>query len=216
METCSVTGCQGKHKCGGYCNKHYQQMRLYGKIKEKLILNSNNFIINNNICWIVLYNQKYIEIARAKFYTKYYNQIKDSELTWYLSDNGYIRANWNDENNQKHTTSLHEAIIQLSGQIIPDDKEIDHRDRDKLNCLDENLRFCTRSQNNQNREKFKNNTSNEKGVSWYKITQKWRARIGVNNKPKHLGYFDTKEEATEAYNKAAIENFGEFAVLNKV
>ena len=42
-------------------------------------------------------------------------------------------------------------------------------------------------------------TSKLKGVSWHKSKGKWRACITVNGKSKHIGYFDSEEEAHEAY-----------------
>ena len=40
------------------------------------------------------------------------------------------------------------------------------------------------------------------------------ARIIVNGKRKHLGRYNTKEEAAEARRQAEIEYFGEFAPNN--
>jgi hypothetical protein len=45
------------------------------------------------------------------------------------------------------------------------------------------------------------NTSKYKGVNWYKPYKKWRACF-YNGTTKHLGYFDTEEQAHEAYQKA--------------
>jgi hypothetical protein len=45
---------------------------------------------------------------------------------------------------------------------------------------------------------------------------KYRARIRVNTKLLHLGYFKTSREAAIAYNEAAIKYFGEYAYLNKI
>ena len=42
-------------------------------------------------------------------------------------------------------------------------------------------------------------TSKYKGVSWHKNSHKWIARITVNSKLKHLGYFNSEEEAHQAY-----------------
>ena len=146
----------------------------------------------------------------------YYDIIKDSELKWYFGNHGYAVAKWIDKNNQKQCTFLHEAIIQLSGQIISNDHQIDHKDGNKLNCLDDNLRICTYAQNNQNKDKLKTNTSGYKGVHWHKDTKKWQAQISINCKLRWLGNFDKIEDAAKAYNVAASQYYGEFAKLNNI
>jgi hypothetical protein len=50
-----------------------------------------------------------------------------------------------------------------------------------------------------------------RGVSWDKGHNKWRACIKISGRQKRLGDFNTAEAASEAYNKAAEELFGEFA-----
>ena len=70
-----------------------------------------------------------------------------------------------------------------------------------------NLREATHSQNQANK-KYRNN-SGYKGVS--KNKNKWQANIKVGKKTLYLGYFDTKEEAHEAYKQASIKHHGEFA-----
>jgi hypothetical protein len=56
-----------------------------------------------------------------------------------------------------------------------------------------------------------NNKSGTKGVSFQKFKNKWRAIVVVLGKSIHLGYFDTKEEATIVRQTKAIELFKEFA-----
>jgi len=75
---------------------------------------------------------------------------------------------------------------------------IDHINRDKLDNRKSNLRIVTQKENSQNRGISRNNTSSVKGVSWNNQNGKWRARIGVNNKMKHLGYFNNIEDAKKA------------------
>ena len=93
----------------------------------------------------------------------------------------------------------------------PRDKVIDHKDRNKLNNCKANLRVCTQAQNCRNVGALKNNKSGLKGVSWYRKSRKWKAEINLNKKVKWLGLFNTKEEASEAYKKAALQLHGEFA-----
>lgn len=57
-------------------------------------------------------------------------------------------------------------------------------------------------------------SSQYKGISYNKKTNKWRARIICNGNEIHIGVFPTEEEAVIAYNKKAIELFGEEAKLN--
>lgn len=88
---------------------------------------------------------------------------------------------------------------------------VDHIDGNGLNNQRANMRLATRSQNEWNKGRYKNNTSGYKGVSWHKQREAWRASIYVHSKQKHLGLFDTPEEASEAYAEAANKYHGEFA-----
>jgi hypothetical protein len=90
-------------------------------------------------------------------------------------------------------------------------KQIDHIDGNRSNNSFSNLREATISQNHFNIGKTASNKTGFKGVSWFKRTRKWRARITVSRKGRTIGYFDTKEEAHEAYKAAAAEYHGEFA-----
>ena len=82
-------------------------------------------------------------------------------------------------------------------------KDIDHIDRNPSNNKFVNLRAVTKSENQHNRLKQRNNTSGYKGVVYFKLTNKWRAAIWANNAPIYLGYFDTPAEAGAAYTDAA-------------
>ena len=48
----------------------------------------------------------------------------------------------------------------------------------------------------------KSNTSGYRGVTWHRAKQKWVARIQFRGKTYHLGYFDSPEEASAAYQAA--------------
>ena len=78
----------------------------------------------------------------------------------------------------------------------------------------ENCRWISSAQQSYNRPPGKLNASGFKGVSGR--DSKWRARISVDKKSIHLGYFQTRIEAAKAYNKAAIHCHGEFAWLNPI
>lgn len=93
------------------------------------------------------------------------------------------------------------AWLYMTGELL---KDIDHIDRNPSNNRFSNLRSVTKSQNQHNRIKQYNNTSGYKGVIYYKRTGKWRACIYVNNKCHSLGYFHTAEQASIAYQTAAM------------
>lgn len=106
---------------------------------------------------------------------------------------------------------MHREVLQAqSGSIV------DHVNRNGLDNRRQNLRFVTNSQNCWNRIGVQNTTSKYKGVSWDRRRIKWRAKIVHNGKIYHIGRFDSEEEAALAYNKKAIELYGEYACLNIV
>lgn len=80
----------------------------------------------------------------------------------------------------------------------------------------ENCRWVTPQQNQMNTSSRVNSTSKYKGVCWFKTREKWVARIMINGKTKHLGYFLDELDAALAYNEAAKELFGEYAHINDI
>lgn len=93
----------------------------------------------------------------------------------------------------------------------PKGMEVDHIDGNGLNNTRSNLRVCTHSENNCNRQMSSTNTSGFKGVSWHKAAKKWRATINLSNKHIHIGTFSTPLEAYEAYCEACVKYHGEFS-----
>ena len=118
---------------------------------------------------------------------------------------GYLRIVIYEDKTRK-TISIH-RLVALCFLDNPDNKPcVDHIDRNIINNKVENLRWCSRQQNQMNRDKQKNNTSGFKGVSYNKQNQKWLAKI----QNKHLGYYETAEEASHVYQEASKKLFGEF------
>jgi hypothetical protein len=105
----------------------------------------------------------------------------------------------------------HRIVYLLAFGVDPKELYIDHINGNVKNNSPENLRLATNAQNQWNRGAYRNNTSGFKGVHWHKQRQKWQAGIKHHGKPRHLGLFDTPEEAHAAYTRAAAELHGEFA-----
>lgn len=95
-------------------------------------------------------------------------------------------------------------------------QQVDHRrPADTLDNRRENLRFATSRENKRNaRKRLTPTSSRYKGVSWDAENGKWRACTTTNSKILNLGRFASEEEAARAYDRAAREQFGEFALLN--
>lgn len=93
---------------------------------------------------------------------------------------------------------------------------VDHIDGNRKNNAINNLRFCTNSQNQMNSVKKPHTSSQFKGVSLHTSTNLWIASVTKQGKRYHLGLFTDEIEAAKAYNKKAIELFGEFANLNVI
>ena len=107
-------------------------------------------------------------------------------------------------------------LVGISFLENPDNKPmIDHIDENKANNNVKNLRWATRKDNSCNRGKPKNNTTGFKGVSFYKPLNKYKAYININGKIKHLGYYETAEQASKIYDDKAEKIHGNFFYKNK-
>lgn len=130
-----------------------------------------------------------------------------SEYPWHYSQ-GYA-ARMSPKPQRK--IFLHRSIL-----MPPNGMFIDHINGDSLDNRRENLRICTRAENQHNQKILGRSTSGFKGVSWHKRIKKWNVKIRVAMKDVHLGYFTEKVEAARAYNEGAKKYYGAFACLNPV
>lgn len=93
----------------------------------------------------------------------------------------------------------------------PPGMETDHRNGNGLDNRRENLRSATKTQQRHNQRIAVNNVSGVKGVGFHKARQKWHAYISVDDKQRHVGLFDTLDEAKSAREAAMKLLHGEFA-----
>ena len=96
--------------------------------------------------------------------------------------------------------SIH-RLVALHFIKNPDNKpKVDHIDQNKQNNNKSNLRWATV------RENCSNTCNNNEYIGVSKTHNRYRAVIRVDDKNIHLGYYATKEEASNAYQKALDEH----------
>lgn len=76
------------------------------------------------------------------------------------------RSKWTKE--KQTTILLHRVILNA-----PDDKHVDHRNGDGLDCRKLNLRLATQQQNNLNVRKHRDNSTGFKGVRKHSLCSKY-------------------------------------------
>lgn len=93
--------------------------------------------------------------------------------------------------------------------------DLDHENLRKDDNRFDNLRPATDSQNKANVSANSNNRLGVKGVYFRgHLSRPFVASIQVNGRKRHLGCFETAEEAGAAYALAASSHFGEFARMH--
>jgi hypothetical protein len=95
-----------------------------------------------------------------------------------------------------YRTRVHRFGYYCIHKTLP--KSIDHINRDKSDNRIVNLRDGSKDINIRNTERVEK----AKGYWWAKHTNRWVAAIKINYKSIHLGYFNTEEEAHNAYLQA--------------
>jgi len=143
-----------------------------------------------------------------------------AQFNWHRMATGYAGSTMGSDPRRKGEShpgpkTMHRVVVGRIVGEIPKGYEIDHANHDRLDNTRPNLRLCTRAQNmaNMRAEQYAG-SSQYKGVA--RCRNKWRAQISENDTGKHLGTFNSEAAAAAAYNRAAREMFGEFAVLNDV
>lgn len=132
-------------------------------------------------------------------------EYKDGELLWKIKRSGTkgigtIAGSIYNDGYRVATVNgnrygVHRLIWILHNDFIQDGCEIDHIDGNRLNNNISNLRCVNRKENSFNK-------TTSKGYCWDKSVNKWKAYITIDGKGKHLGHFDTENDAESAYLKA--------------
>lgn len=125
---------------------------------------------------------------------------------------GYARKNVIGPDRKQHPEFMHRWILGLEWG---DPRPGDHINHDSLDNRRSNLRICSDMKDNATNVSARVGCSSRfKGVSWHKAGNRWRAYISFDGKHQHIGSYVTEEEAARAYDRAAIEHYGEFVCTN--
>lgn len=158
----------------------------------------NEYEVRGDVTAIIINSPKYGR-HETLISTSKLDRAKEFPSSWHLywskcTDSFYVQGNMKQVNGIGKTTRLHRWITNA-----PIDMQVDHIDHLTLNNVDSNLRILTQRENLQNRKGAQTNSkSGVRGVSWREDRKKWRAHITINQVFKHIGSFDTIEEAEQA------------------
>lgn len=138
---------------------------------------------------------------------EFYFDLEDFDLIkdycWQVDTYGYVVTT---------TVRMHRLIMNVNDLNI----DVDHKNHNTKDNRKGNLRLTTKSQNQMNKKKSKNNTSGVTGVSFMKNRNKWISYIQKDNKNHILGYFVNFEEAVNARKDAEEKLFGEYSYKNSI
>ncbi len=96
---------------------------------------------------------------------------------------------------------LHRLVAErITGRPLTTQEIVDHINKDPLDNTRGNLRVTDRSINAMNGRKHLDSTSRFKGVTFHRKTRKYNAKATYKGVCHSAGYFNTAEEASDAYN----------------
>lgn len=157
--------------------------------------------------------ERYMSGTSSKMY-----RAKDIKLKFGMNSKGYYAVNLCKYHSVKRFLVhrlVAETFIENNGH-----KVVDHINRDITDNNVSNLRWCTQQENMLNKKHQKkryDNKSGHTGVTWGANINKWRVWLWDRNLKKniYIGNFKSKKLAAIAYNKKAVELWGDDAYQNQ-
>lgn len=132
------------------------------------------------------------------------------QFSWITRSDGYPARLFPYKKGEK------QKYIYMHHDLLKTKELVDHKNGNNLDYRRSNLRIANKQKNAANCKLHKHNTSGYKGVSYMKLNKIFRGYIVYKDKQISLGCFKSAEEAAKAYDKKALELFGEFARTNKM
>lgn len=135
-----------------------------------------------------------------------YWECSGEDAVWALAkswklDNGYVVEGGRDGEDAHRLIKEREL-----GHELASDEHVHHRDENPLNNQRDNLLVMTRAEHARHNHSWRSRSGLPPGVR--SVGRRNEARITRDGKTRSLGYFDTPEEASAAYQKALREESG--------
>lgn len=150
----------------------------------------NRYVIDGDVTTVfVKYKGKVVETV---INTDDLEKLLKINATWHVHEkklNNYIKTNRTHQG-KRNNLYLHQVICVAEKPLV-----VDHINRNTLDNRKCNLRPTTRSVNCYNQESKR---GNDRGISWDKLTNKWKAYIKISGKQKQLGRFSSIDDARAA------------------
>lgn len=137
-------------------------------------------------------------------------RVSVGQIAGCLNNDGYVLISVAGRRMYAHRL----AFLYMTGSLPRD--RVDHINQLPSDNRWSNLREATMSQNLCNVSDWAHNTSGYKGVYPSRSGRTHHVKIQHDSVQYSLGTYSCPKEAAHAYNKAAIELHGEFAVLNPI
>lgn len=132
-----------------------------------------------------------------------------SQFKWYEGKNGYAYRRIFEKGKTTYSYLHREVCNPPEGSVT------DHINRDKLDNRSCNLRPVSYKENANNRKQaIMGRRSGKHGYRGVSCRHGNTNHYYVAVRQKYIGTYSTKEEAAKAYDKAALEIFGNDAILN--
>jgi len=111
---------------------------------------------------------------------------------------GYLAVNLYSNGVVKMRT-IHQLVAEAFLNHKPNGHKlvVNHINFNKADNRVKNIEIITQRENTN--QKHIKSSSKYTGVTWYKTGKKWVAKIHINGKDRHLGYFTNELEASKAY-----------------
>ena len=161
-----------------------------------------------------------VKLAYSKLTGKCW-RVDGRNGSWRLITPGTLQGKYTQLKIGASILPLHRIVAEVylnSGKPLTPKQVVDHREHvDGTHRQDRliNLRVCSNAENARNQKPSKSSASKYKGAYLDKRSGKWTSKIQLLGRVKHLGTFTTPEKAARAYDAAAVQLFGEFALTNE-